>query len=153
MPKPSLDGIGGKNSANQMGSVGMGMPVPMMQTLQKWGRGKGPAWLNPADYFNGSLQNDLTGDTSKDMRYGLARYGLFAAPWMPALAYESNKKGNEIKDQQNADAARANQQQMMDNIQPYQRQPGYTSLNPYLNGRYNSMAAMLNQNSQMGGLL
>ena len=147
-----LPSLGDKDGIHKIAAMGMGTPLPMVNRLSDMGGGKGPAWLNPADYFNGKLQGELTGDTSKDMRYGLARYGLFAAPWMPALAYESQKKGDDINKQNEAAAVAAAQNAQFNSASPYQRNVQFQGNNPFLGGQFNQLADLLRGQAGMGNL-
>lgn len=160
IPNPASMFGGDKGDKMRRGGFGIGtmfgIPAPMMAQTDKWQRknagGQDPSFLNPMDYFNGKLQGELTGDTSKDMRYGLAKYGLFAAPWAPALYQESKKKGSQIRSQQEAEAMAAANMANFNRAQPYQRNVDPIKLNPFGTGMYNDLASMM-QNNPMGGLL
>lgn len=133
-----------------MGQMVFGPGAASFQRKQ----GVSPEFLNPKDWFNGKLEGELTGDTSTDARNSLAKYGLFAAPWMPAMFNESMKKGDKIKEH----TAMQNENQMyQDNFNryslPYQRKTMQPMANPYGGGSYNNLAMQMFQNSQMGGLL
>jgi len=149
---PSVKDLTGKGGFNKMAAFGMGTPMPMSQTLDKWSGGDGPRWLNPSDYFNGKLKGELTGDTSTDMKHGLAKYGLFAAPWAPALYNESKKKGSDIRAQKDQAALAAQNASYFNNATPYNRRVAPIDQNPFGSGYYNDLASLM-QNNPMGGLL
>lgn len=161
-PDPKSLFGGGGDDRNRRGGAGIGMMFgqspAMMSAGDRWqrkaGEGEGPAFLNPSDWFNGKIENELTGDTSRDARYSLAKYGLFGAPWMPAMFAESQKKGDKIKENIAMDAKRQQQQANFNRYgTPYQRNAPYTPNQPFSGGYYNDLANSLFQNSQMGGLL
>lgn len=135
----------------------IGMQIAAGPGAASWQREQGVGgakFLNPGDWFNGNIENELTGDTSKDARNSLARYGLFGAPWMPAMFVESQKKGDKIKEQIAMEARRGQQQANFNKYgTPYQRNVPYTQNQPFAGGYYNDLANSLFQNSQMGGLL
>lgn len=161
-PDPKSLFGGGSGDKNRKAGFGagtfFGVPAPMMAATDQWqrkaGNGQGPAFLNPGDWFNGKLEGELTGDTSKDARSSLAKYGLFAAPWMPAMFNESMKKGDKIKEHM---AIQNENKMYQDNFNryssPYQRKPMSPMAGPYGSGSYNDLAMQMFQNSQMGGLL
>ena len=101
------------------------------------------AWLNPKDWGSGKLQASLTGDRDKDMQSNLAKYGLHAAAWAPALLYESGKKGSEMRAQASADASAQKQADQFNAIQPSQNDVQFQGQNPYLSGPYNQTAGLL----------
>jgi len=111
--------------------------------VNPFGLGGQQSWLNPSDWKSGKLERGLTGDTSTDMRQGLARYGFHAAPWMPALAVESMKKGDKMKEQAAQDAIYQENLGRFNAAQPYQRDVQFQGNNPFLHGQYNQMANML----------
>lgn len=160
VPNPASMFGGGKDDKNRRAGFGIGtafgIPAPAMGATDNWqrknGGGDGPAFLNPMDYFNGNLQGELTGDTSKDMKHGLAKYGLFAAPWAPALYQESKKVGSKLRAQQAQEALAASRAAYFNNATPFNRNVSPIGPNPFGTGRYNDLASLM-QNNPMGGLL
>lgn len=159
-PKTLFGGDKGDYSRRAGSGIGgmFGQSPGMMSVGDRWqrkaGEGEDPTFLKPQDWFNGKIEGEMTGDTSRDSRYMLAKYGLFGAPWMPAMFVESQKKGDKIKENIAMDAKRQQQQANFNKYgSPYQRNVPYTENQPFSGGYYNDLASRLFQNSQMGGLL
>jgi hypothetical protein len=103
--------------------------------------GDGHKWLNPMDYKG--IKEGLSGDSDKDMRAGLGKYGFHAAAFAPALLYESRKKGSDMRAQAVTDAANQQQMAQFNSIQPSQNNTQFQGQNPYLQGPYNQAAGQL----------
>lgn len=107
------------------------------------------AWLSPKDWTSGKIENNLTGDRDKDMQSGLAKYGLHAAVFAPALLRESGKKGSKLR-AQTAEANEAQQRADQFNAaQPMQNDVQFQGQNPYTSGPYNQTAGLLAGQSEM----
>jgi len=157
IPGVVTGGDSGDRKKQLGGAIGLGFGMPpaaissMDKFNNKWNGGESPKFLSPKNYFNGDIKNELTGDQGTDMRHGLAKYGLFAAPWAPALYNESRNKGRDISAKNEREAHYQQQMDEFNSIQPYQRDVPYSGGGSYQGGAYNDAAEQLTQQAQMGG--
>jgi hypothetical protein len=156
IPGAATGGDKGDRQKQLGGAIGMGFGMPpaaissMDKFNNKWNGGDSPTFLNPKNYFNGNIKNELTGDQGTDMKHGLAKYGLFAAPWAPALYNESQKKGRDIAAQSELAAYNQQQQEHLAGIQPYDRNVQFGGDKSFQGGPYNDAAAQLTAQASGG---
>lgn len=155
MPSPSdtagsFKGIfSGDNIHKKAGSAMLGgiLPAPAISRIIDSDR-----VLTPQDWTSGNVKREMTGDFGDDSRHFISKYGLLAAPFMPAMAYESHKKGNQIEQHQMEAAEQAQIMAGYNRFSPYQRNvPVYGQGSQYP-GYYNDLADTL-AGGAMRGLL
>lgn len=141
------------NTRQRFGTLAAGGGLsPLPAALDQMSGGQGPQFLSPKDWTSGRIKNELTGDMKTDAQSSLAKYGLFAAPWMPAMLYESSKKRDKVIAGEEQAARQAQIMAGYNRFSPYQRNVQVYGQGSQYPGYYNDLADTL-AGGAMRGLL